>query len=290
MSNLSTHKCSRNESDTLKYSTRPRQVILFPLISLISRLSGLSSQGMSIFKFLMNSSSISTSKSKFIIILNILASPPCRTIKHPLIFSISSPVIKPSLTFPASKQLLRPTFLRVNGTPCPDFCCWSVLSPSNYIFVFYLCWCETLYKYFTPHSHNHTLYSAVCKLSVVLYIYRLINGEKVRYFWLIQCIPSKRCIQKLLYVCPPYEKCIELGKVWYLGLKFKKTESDNDATSSGETATQSNMARKGHVGLGAGRWAVVWVIYLSCLVQWITHDPHNPCSIRFKLNITDLAK
>lgn len=96
-------QCSRNESDTLKYSTRPRQVILFPLISLISRLSGLSSQGMSIFKFLMNSSSISTSKSTFIIILKIQSGPPCHTTKHPLISSISSPVIKPSLTLPSSK-------------------------------------------------------------------------------------------------------------------------------------------------------------------------------------------
>lgn len=98
MSNLSTHKCARNESNTLKYSTRPRQVILFPLISLISRLSGLSSQGMSIFKFLMNSSSISTSKSTFII-FKILSSPPCHTIIHPLISSVSSPVIKLSLSY-----------------------------------------------------------------------------------------------------------------------------------------------------------------------------------------------
>lgn len=122
MSNLSTHKCTRNESDTLKYSTRPRQVILFPLISLISRLSGLSSQGMSIFKFLMNSSSISTSESKFIIILKILSTLPCCTIKHPLIFSISSSVIKPLFTFPSSK-LLKPTFPRVNDSHCPNFYC-----------------------------------------------------------------------------------------------------------------------------------------------------------------------
>lgn len=44
---------------TLKYSTRPRQVILFPLISLTSRFLGLNSHGIRIFKFLMKSSSIS---------------------------------------------------------------------------------------------------------------------------------------------------------------------------------------------------------------------------------------
>lgn len=115
----SKYKSSRNESNTLKYSTRPRQVILFPLISLISRLSGLSSQGMSIFKFLMNSSSISTSKSKFIIILKILSNSPCPTIKQPLISSISSLVTKSSLTVPCSKQPLKPTFLRGKWSSLP---------------------------------------------------------------------------------------------------------------------------------------------------------------------------
>lgn len=77
-----THKRHRNERDTLKYSSRPRQVILFPLISLISRLSGLRSHGIRIFKFLMNSSSISTSESKFTIILK-TQSNPCHRMKPP---------------------------------------------------------------------------------------------------------------------------------------------------------------------------------------------------------------
>lgn len=81
MSEGSTHKRHRNGSDTLKYSSRPRQVILFPLISLTSRLSGLRSHGISIFKFLMNSSSISTIESKFTINLKIQPNPPCHRIK-----------------------------------------------------------------------------------------------------------------------------------------------------------------------------------------------------------------
>lgn len=128
MSNLSTHKCARNESNTLKYSTRPRQVILFPLISLISRLSGLSSQGMSIFKFLMNSSSISTSKSKFII-FKILSSPPCHTIIiHPLISSVFSPVIKLSLSYHLNNSW-NPLFLGWMINFAQTFYCWSFLSP-----------------------------------------------------------------------------------------------------------------------------------------------------------------
>lgn len=135
MSNLSTHNFSRNESDTLKYSTRPRQVILFPLISLMSRLSGLSSQGMSIFKFLMNSSSISTSKSKFIIILKILSSPPCHKIKHPLISSVSSPVIKYYLLSHHLNYSRNPLFsgwmILLAQTPMADL---SYLH-SNYLFI-----------------------------------------------------------------------------------------------------------------------------------------------------------
>lgn len=127
MSNLSTHKCARNESNTLKYSTRPRQVILFPLISLISRLSGLSSQGMSIFKFLMNSSSISTSKSK-LIIFKILSSPPGHTIIHPLISPVSSPVIKLSLSYHLNNSW-NPLFLGWMTHFAQTFYCCSFLSP-----------------------------------------------------------------------------------------------------------------------------------------------------------------
>lgn len=59
---FSRNKSTFSERNTLKYSTRPRQVMWFPLISLTSRFSGLRSQGIKIFKFLMNSSSISGKK------------------------------------------------------------------------------------------------------------------------------------------------------------------------------------------------------------------------------------
>lgn len=45
---------------TLKYSSRPLQVILLPLISLTSRFLGLSNHGTSTFRLPMNSESIST--------------------------------------------------------------------------------------------------------------------------------------------------------------------------------------------------------------------------------------
>lgn len=133
MSNLSTHKCAGNESSTLKYSTRPRQVILFPLISLTSRLSGLSSQGMSIFKFLMNSSSISTSKSK-LIIFKILSSSPGHTVTHPLMSPVSPPVIKLSLSCHPNNSwnpLVSGWMIHLAQT----FYCRSFLSPLHHTFI-----------------------------------------------------------------------------------------------------------------------------------------------------------
>lgn len=50
---------TRSFALTLKYSTRPRQVILLPLISFTSMLRGLSSQGTRTFRLFMNSPSIS---------------------------------------------------------------------------------------------------------------------------------------------------------------------------------------------------------------------------------------